>query len=74
LEDPKGRIDWGCDPKIEAIWREINTLYRWWKDRFYRSAQHNHPTMKFWQVEELWHNEDTEMMVRLIHIRGFLWT
>lgn len=65
LNDP---ADWNHSNEHVAARKEIEDLYIWWKNRI---ASHNTSLDSIW-AENLF-NKDTEMLIRLVRVRGFLW-
>jgi hypothetical protein len=65
-----GHIDWANDELHINAKKEILELYEWWKERVQKEQDD--------EIDPIWtekqHYQDTEMLIRLIKIRGFLWT
>jgi len=65
-----GHIDWTNDKLHLKAKKEIQELYAWWKERTKKELDD--------EIDPIWteqqHEQDTEMLIRLIKIRGFLWT
>lgn len=61
--------DWTADGKAE-VKAELETLYAWWQQRVEREQAD--------QFDWIWtpgqHEEDTAMLIRLVQVRGYLWT
>jgi len=65
----KDRIDrrgWSSDKEGRRIWKEIKTLYDWWKARPNRVIEDD-------PIEEKAEKEDQKYFHRLIEIRFYLW-
>ncbi|MES2764367.1 MAG: hypothetical protein V4642_00750 [Bacteroidota bacterium] len=69
-EDVKIPTDWNHNEEFAQAKREIDELYAWWKQRIKADAEG--------KIDEIWNKEhfekDTEMLIRLIKIRKYLWT
>jgi len=66
-----GHVSWDHDDTVRAVHRELTTLYEWWKGRAAVLAD------KTGVIETLYSDEyaaDNEMLIRLIKVRGYLWT
>ena len=65
-----GHIDWTNDELHINAKKEILELYEWWNERVKKEQDD--------EIDPIWtekqHEQDTEMLIRLIKIRGFLWT
>ena len=65
-----GHVDWTHDELYINAKREMEELYVWWKERVKKDQGD--------EIDPVWtekqHDQDTEMLIRLIKIRGFLWT
>src|SRR5687767_5280942 len=63
-------IDWEQDEKCSLAKKEITELYTWWKKR---AKDENEG-----KIDPIWtenqHQTDTEMLIRLVKVRGYLWT
>lgn len=62
--------DWEQNQQFEQAKKEIEELYDWWKKRIINEQSDN--------AEPIWaknqHDTDTNMLIRLVTIRKFLWT
>ncbi|MFA0963717.1 hypothetical protein AB9P05_18065 [Roseivirga sp. BDSF3-8] len=65
LSDPG---DWSESSELIAARKEIEELYVWWKNRV---ASHNTTLDAIWA--DSIHKKDTEMLIRLIKVRSYLW-
>lgn len=65
-----GHINWGHDDKVQAAHRELTTLYKWWKIRVVALAAES----GFIDTLSDNYEADNEMLIRLIKVRGYLWT
>lgn len=106
-EKPGETIEWNSEPSHAHAWKEMNTIYEWWKNYSNRQkeidvaldAWHDAkfgktgdctnildkineadtPLQKMLfdniqKLEEKLCQEEEDMLIRLIKIRGFLWT
>lgn len=62
--------DWQQNDTYKQAKKEIDELYFWWKERV--KAEHENKLDPGWINDQ--HDKDNEMLLRLIKIRGFLWT
>ncbi|HPI00219.1 MAG TPA: hypothetical protein PK772_07810 [Chitinophagaceae bacterium] len=60
-----GHIDWNATKEEKAIKKEIEELYTWWINRDFTLED---------KINEIQYHEDNEKLIRLIKIRGYLWT
>lgn len=64
------KTDWEQDESFKKAKKEIDELYVWWKDRIKAEKSEN--------IDPIWtknqHEKDTNMLIRLVKIRKFLWT
>lgn len=62
--------DWNHDDNYRYVKKEIDELYNWWKSRLEQEIRE--------VVDPIWtenqHDNDTDMLIRLIKIRKYLWT
>lgn len=62
--------DWNQDEDFEKAKIEIDELYNWWTNRL--------KAEKDSQIDPIWtenqYDIDTEMLIRLVKIRKYLWT
>lgn len=56
--------DWDQSPEFQAAKTEIHFLYEWWKNR---PQETNELDRRQFEI-------DSEMLIRLIKVRGYLWT
>ncbi len=61
--------DWNQSDGLKQAKKEIDELYEWWKNRV--KAEKNNQVDPIWT--ETQYEKDTEMLVRLIKIREYLW-
>ncbi len=65
-----GHTDWNYDEAHRQAKKEILELHHWWKERVVEEQNEN--------LDPIWtknqHQKDTEMLIRLIKVRGYLWT
>lgn len=59
-----GDLDWDFNESSQKAKLELQELYHWWKER--RTLTN--------ELEKERYEKDTEMLTRLIKIRGYLWT
>ena len=63
-------IDWEHSTESKQVKKEIDALYNWWINRVKaETEQQIDPT-----VSEDQYEMDTEMLIRLVKIRAYLWT
>ncbi|MDD5571108.1 MAG: hypothetical protein PHD97_08115 [Bacteroidales bacterium] len=62
--------DWNQDKNFKQAKKEIDKLYKWWKKRI--KYENNGKVDPVWTVNQ--HDKDTEMLIRLVKIRKYLWT
>lgn len=62
-------IDWDYNDEYRATKAELEYLYKWWTE--IRPSQ-----IKDWKPKRIWDQdkEDQEHLLRLIAIRGYMWT
>jgi hypothetical protein len=65
-----GHVDWTNDEPHFKAKKEIQELYAWWKER--TKKEQNDEIDPIWTEKQ--HEQDTEMLIRLVKIRSFLWT
>lgn len=58
-------IDWAADVQTREAKKEIEELYSWWKER--KDEKEN-------DLNKQQHKKDTQMLIKLINIRKYLWT
>ncbi len=66
----EAHANWDTDETLKPVKEEIEFLYHWWKDR--REIEDNGEAGEIWTEKQ--YEIDTEMLIRLIKIREFLWT
>lgn len=65
LADPS---EWNNSSEQTAARKEIEELYVWWKNRI---ASHNTTLDSIWS--DNLYKKDTDMLIRLIRVRKYLW-
>lgn len=84
-EKPGESIDWNSDKEHRKAWLEIQKLYEWWiidrpkrEENCNKLLESNHQMdtgfKEYNLAEQKGDNEDTEMLMRLVVIRNYLWT
>jgi len=77
------RLDWECTlldddtqmPSSQAIAAmEIKRLYFWWTETRPKRPEGSGDLKSIWKLEELYEQEDTDMLIALIKLRRCLWT
>lgn len=64
------RTDWNHNEEYKQAKKEIDELYTWWKSRVKTELENlMNPSLEKDQYEE-----DNEMLIRLVKVRGYLWT
>lgn len=63
-----GHTNWDYDEEHKNAKKEIEQLYNWWKGRSKIEA-----VKAINDLDKQQYNEDTEMLIRLIKIRQYLW-
>ncbi len=61
--------DWDYNDEYKQAKKEIDELNNWWKDRIKAEQEQ---TDAAWEEDQ--YEKDTEMLVRLVKIRAYLWT
>ena len=65
-----GHVDWSYDELHISAKKEILELYAWWQERVKKEKSD--------EIDPIWtenqHELDTEMLIRLMKVRKFLWT
>lgn len=61
--------DWPADNRVD-VKTELETLYTWWKQRVKRDQADGIDWI--WTPEQ--REEDNTMLIRLVKVRGYLWT
>jgi hypothetical protein len=69
LEKPFKTIEWNDDDSSREYANEIHSLYLWWKHHKAMSTD-----SVSWELENANYEEETANLIRLIKIRGTLWT
>ncbi len=62
------QTNWNQDDLHKHVKKEIDELYSWWKIRV------TNDSVEPITLNKVQYEEDNEMLIRLIKIRGFLWT
>ena len=65
-----GHTSWDHDNLHIKTKEEILELYDWWKTR--KEEELKERLDPIWTEQQ--HSKDTEMLIRLVKVRGFLWT
>ncbi len=66
-----GHISWSHDEQRQAVHRELTALYEWWKIRVIALKAEGGFLDAIYSGE---YEKDNEMLIRLIKVRGYLWT
>jgi hypothetical protein len=70
IENLNETTDWTQDDIIANAKLEIDELYNWWKERVKKEADGKLDPI--WTEEQ--YEKDSEMLIRLIKVRKYLWT
>lgn len=70
LEKLHDMTDWEQNDKTKIAKKEIDELYTWWENRV--KAEKDNEVDPIWTEKQ--YEKDTEMLIRLIKIREYLWT
>ena len=62
--------DWNQNSEFHTAKKEIDALYTWWKNRI--ELEDDDELDPIWTENQ--HEIDTEMLIRLVKIRKYLWT
>ena len=69
-EISKDIVDWEHDENHKSARKEIDELYIWWKERIAKDLEGKLDPVN----DEIQYQNDNEMLVRLIKVRGYMWT
>lgn len=73
-EKPGENVNWYSDDALIIAWEELEDLYCWWiKERPASLAEANACKTSSETSQQLY-KKDTEMLIRLIKVRSFMWT
>jgi hypothetical protein len=68
-ENPFETTDWEHTEEKKTVKKEIDFLYNWWKELLIKKEKDEWNSMN----NKIQYEEENEMLIRLIKIRGHLW-